>query len=135
MTKFLFLLLIIFTVLLNSAFPNRLFLMFLIVSFLLLFFSGLPMGATKSKPKDSGQRSLSLDGTIGMGSASGHHFSSGPQTQTPNRSPAVGTSRRSNTYHTNSAEHQLFGGADHTASITSPIRGIACDNNSGVLFR
>lgn len=84
------------------------------------------MGATKSKPKDPGQRSLSLDGTIGMGSSSGHHFNSGPQTQTPNRSPAVGTSRRSNTYHTNSAEHQLFGGADHMASITSPIRGIDC---------
>ncbi|MCJ8744690.1 hypothetical protein PDJAM_G00121380 [Pangasius djambal] len=80
------------------------------------------MGTSKSKPKDPGQRSLSLDGTIGMGSSSGHHFNSGPQTQTPNRSPAVGTSRRSNTYHTNSAEHQLFGGADHTASITSPIR-------------
>lgn len=85
------------------------------------------MGGTKSKPKDPGQRSLSLDGTIGMGSSSGHHFSSGPQTQTPNRSPAVGTSRRSNTYHTNSAEHQLFGGTDHMASITSPIRGAVCN--------
>ncbi|TSU50025.1 Proto-oncogene tyrosine-protein kinase Src [Bagarius yarrelli] len=80
------------------------------------------MGASKSKPKDPGQRSLSLDGTIGMGSSSGHHFNSGPHTQTPNRSPGVGTSRRSNTHHTNSAEHQLFGGADHMAGITSPIR-------------
>lgn len=85
------------------------------------------MGATKSKPKDQGQRSLSLDGTIGISSSGGHYLNSGPQTQTPNRSPAVGTSRRSNTYHTNSAEHQLFGGADPTASITSPIRGNACD--------
>lgn len=84
------------------------------------------MGTTKSKPKDPGQRSLSLDGTIGLGSSSGHHFNSGPQTQTPNRSPSAGTSgRRSNTYHSNSAEHQLFGGVDLNATITSPVRGIA----------
>ncbi|XP_037388075.1 proto-oncogene tyrosine-protein kinase Src isoform X2 [Pygocentrus nattereri] len=81
------------------------------------------MGGTKSKTKDPGQRSLSLDGTIGMGSSSGHHFSSGPQTQTPNRSPAVGTSVQSNAYHTNNAELALFGGVEHPGSIMSPQRG------------
>ncbi|KAI4878354.1 hypothetical protein NFI96_033705, partial [Prochilodus magdalenae] len=83
----------------------------------------LAMGGTKSKTKDPGQRSLSLDGTIGMGSSSGHHFSSGPQTQTPNRSPAVGTSTQINAYHTNSAELALFGGVEHAGSIMSPQRG------------
>lgn len=122
----LILLLIIFALQLHSEFPNTL-QSSSFSCFLPLFSSVLPMGTSKSKPKDSGQRSLSLDCTINMGSSSGHHFNSGPQTQTPNQSPAVGTSRRSNTYHTNGAEHQLFGGADHMASIASPIRGIACD--------
>ncbi|XP_049327501.1 proto-oncogene tyrosine-protein kinase Src isoform X4 [Astyanax mexicanus] len=77
------------------------------------------------KGKDPGQRSLSLDGTMGMGSSSGHHFSSGPQTQTPNRSPAVGSSTRINTYHPNNTDHpQLFGGVDYPGSIMSPQRGV-----------
>ncbi|CAB1354281.1 unnamed protein product, partial [Coregonus sp. 'balchen'] len=50
------------------------------------------MGAGKSKPKEPGQRSLSLDGTIGTGSDSvHHHLSPAQQTQTPNRSPASRT--------------------------------------------
>ncbi|XP_076832844.1 proto-oncogene tyrosine-protein kinase Src-like isoform X2 [Brachyhypopomus gauderio] len=81
------------------------------------------MGGAKSKPKDPGQRSLSLDGTIGMGSFGGHHFCAGPQTQTPNRSPAVGTSKRGNTYHANNAELALFGGVAHAGSVMSPQRG------------
>ncbi|KAL2090839.1 hypothetical protein ACEWY4_013102 [Coilia grayii] len=81
------------------------------------------MGGTKSKPKDPGQRSLSLDGTIGMGSGSGHHLMPGPQTQTPNRSPAVGTTRRGTQPQANSAELALFGGVDHSNTITSPHRG------------
>ncbi|MGH0160147.1 UNVERIFIED_CONTAM: hypothetical protein FKN15_058591 [Acipenser sinensis] len=45
------------------------------------------MGGAKSKPKDPGQRSRSLDGTI---STSGSHYPKHPhpQTQTPQRSPA-----------------------------------------------
>ncbi|KAK6471956.1 proto-oncogene tyrosine-protein kinase Src-like isoform X2 [Huso huso] len=45
------------------------------------------MGGAKSKPKDPGQRSCSLDGTI---STSGSHYPKHPhpQTQTPQRSPA-----------------------------------------------
>jgi len=88
------------------------------------------MGAGKSKPKELGQRSMSLDGTIGTGSDSGHFHHLGPaqQTQTPNRSPAVGTGRRvqQGQHHhapTNTPELALFGGVDHTGTITSPQRG------------
>ncbi|XP_029132363.1 proto-oncogene tyrosine-protein kinase Src isoform X1 [Labrus bergylta] len=87
------------------------------------------MGAGKSKPKEPGQRSMSLDGTIGTGSDSGHFHHLGPaqQTQTPNRSPAVGTGRRGHQGHqhapTNTPELALFGGVDHTGTITSPQRG------------
>lgn len=95
-------------------------------------FPGLHMGAGKSKPKEPGQRSMSLDGTIGTGSDSGHFHHLGPaqQTQTPNRSPAVGTGRRG---HGHQGQHQLaptntpvlalFGGVDHTGTVTSPHRG------------
>uniref|UniRef100_A0A8P4K5J0 Tyrosine-protein kinase n=1 Tax=Dicentrarchus labrax TaxID=13489 RepID=A0A8P4K5J0_DICLA len=88
------------------------------------------MGAGKSKPKEPGQRSMSLDGTIGTGSDSGHFHHLGPaqQTQTPNRSPAVGTGRRGHQGQhqhapTNTPELALFGGVDHTGTITSPQRG------------
>lgn len=91
---------------------------------------GLHMGAGKSKPKEPGQRSMSLDGTIGTGSDSGHLHHLGPaqQTQTPNRSPAVGTGRRGHQGQhqhapTNTPELALFGGVDHTGTITSPQRG------------
>lgn len=91
------------------------------------FYSGLLMGAGKSKPKEPGQRSLSLDGTIGTGLDSmHHHLSPAQQTQTPNRSPAVGGTRSG--HHpghapTNTPELALFGGVDHTGSIISPHRG------------
>lgn len=96
----------------------------------LALFPGLHMGATKSKPKEPGQRSMSLDGTIGTGSDSGHFHHLGPaqQTQTPNRSPAVGAGRRApqgqhQQAPTNTPELALFGGVDHTSTITSPQRG------------
>uniref|UniRef100_A0A1A7Z0J2 Tyrosine-protein kinase n=1 Tax=Iconisemion striatum TaxID=60296 RepID=A0A1A7Z0J2_9TELE len=89
------------------------------------------MGAGKSKPKEPGQRSMSLDGTIGTGSDSGrfHHLDSTQQTQTPNRSPAVGTGRRGQQGQrqlapTNTPELSLFGGVDHTGSVISPYRGL-----------
>ncbi|KAM9799428.1 proto-oncogene tyrosine-protein kinase Src-like isoform 4-T6 [Syngnathus typhle] len=87
------------------------------------------MGAGKSKPKEPGQRSMSVDGTIGTGSDSGHFHHLGPaqQTQTPNRSPAVGTGRRGYQGYqhapTNTPEMSLFGGVDHTGAVTSPQRG------------
>ncbi|KAF0034576.1 hypothetical protein F2P81_012334 [Scophthalmus maximus] len=72
---------------------------------------------------------MSLDGTIGTGSDSGrfHHLGPAQQTQTPNRSPAVGTGRRGHQGHqhapTNTPELALFGGVDHMGTITSPQRG------------
>uniref|UniRef100_A0A668ALN2 Tyrosine-protein kinase n=1 Tax=Myripristis murdjan TaxID=586833 RepID=A0A668ALN2_9TELE len=88
------------------------------------------MGAGKSKPREPGQRSMSVDGTIGTGSDSGHFHHLGPaqQTQTPNRSPAVGTGRRGHQGQhqhapTNTPELALFGGVDHTGTVTSPQRG------------
>jgi len=89
------------------------------------------MGAGKSKPKEPGQqRSMSLDGTIGPGPDSGHFHHLGPaqQTQTPNRSPAAGTCRREHRGQhqhapTNTPELALFGGVDHTGTLTSPQRG------------
>ncbi|KAM9409665.1 proto-oncogene tyrosine-protein kinase Src-like isoform 2-T2 [Pholidichthys leucotaenia] len=87
------------------------------------------MGAGKSKPKEPGQRSWSVDGNIGTGSDSGnfHHLGPAQQTQTPNRSPAVGTGRRGQGQYqqapTNTPELALFGGVDHTGTITSPQRG------------
>ncbi|KAJ3603113.1 hypothetical protein NHX12_030857 [Muraenolepis orangiensis] len=88
------------------------------------------MGAGKSKPKEPGQRSMSLDGTIGTGSDSGHFHHLGPaqHTQTPNRSPATGTGRREHRGQhqhapSNTPELALFGGVDHTGTLTSPQRG------------
>lgn len=87
------------------------------------------MGAGKSKSKEPGQRSMSLDGTIGTGSDSvrvRHHPAQ--QTQTPNRSPAVGTGRRvheglRHQVPTNTPELEIFGGVAPTGTITSPQRG------------
>ncbi|XP_015220072.1 proto-oncogene tyrosine-protein kinase Src isoform X2 [Lepisosteus oculatus] len=81
------------------------------------------MGATKSKPKDPGQRSRSLDGTIGI--VGSYHPSHSPvqQTLTPNRSPAAEGSRRGNQSLTSNAELVLFGGVDSSIGITSPQRG------------
>ncbi|XP_036386179.1 proto-oncogene tyrosine-protein kinase Src isoform X1 [Megalops cyprinoides] len=78
------------------------------------------MGGTKSKPKDPGQRSRSLDGGISPGG--GHHHSPAQQTLTPNRSPAADTNRGGNHHHTNNAELALFGGVDSTGSFSSPHR-------------
>lgn len=102
---------------------------------------GLHMGAGKSKPKEPGQRSMSLDGTIGTGSDSGHFHHLGPaqQTQTPNRSPAVGTGRRGHQGQhqhapTNTPELALFGGVDHTGTVTSPQRGPLSGRKHVVIF-
>uniref|UniRef100_A0AAR2KXG3 Tyrosine-protein kinase n=1 Tax=Pygocentrus nattereri TaxID=42514 RepID=A0AAR2KXG3_PYGNA len=47
------------------------------------------MGGTKSKPKEPGQRSRSLDGTIGTGSGGGSGGGHPHQTLTPSRSPTA----------------------------------------------
>ncbi|KAJ8391311.1 hypothetical protein AAFF_G00090980 [Aldrovandia affinis] len=79
------------------------------------------MGGTKSKPKDQGQRSRSLDGAISAGST--HHLGPAQQTLTPNRSPTMDRNRRGNQPVTSNAELALFGGVDPMGGVTSPHRG------------
>ncbi|KAL0157700.1 hypothetical protein M9458_045776, partial [Cirrhinus mrigala] len=75
------------------------------------------MGGTKSKPKELGQRSQSLDDGTG-----GHHRSPNQSTFTPNRSPPVDGTRRDTQPNIINAEQALFGGVNSTNSITSPHR-------------
>lgn len=81
------------------------------------------MGGSKSKPKDGGQRTRSLDGNLGSGGGGvgGHHLNSNPQSMTPNRSPTVDGGLGGNASMANSAELALFGGVDNN-SVTSPNR-------------
>ncbi|XP_016426986.1 proto-oncogene tyrosine-protein kinase Src-like isoform X1 [Sinocyclocheilus rhinocerous] len=75
------------------------------------------MGGTKSKPKELGPRSRSLDDGTG-----GHHHSPNQSSFTPNRSPPVDGSRRGTQPNIISAEQALFGGVNSNNSITSPHR-------------
>lgn len=80
------------------------------------------MGGSKSKPKDVGQRTRSLDGNLSSGGgAGGHHLSSNQQSLTPNRSPTVDGGLSGNSSMANNAELALFGGVDNN-SVTSPNR-------------
>ncbi|XP_061112933.1 proto-oncogene tyrosine-protein kinase Src isoform X2 [Conger conger] len=79
------------------------------------------MGGTKSKPKDLGQRSRSVDG--GISGVSSHHLAPAQHTTTPNHSPAMEHSRHAAHPATNNAELALFGGVDPMGGITSPHRG------------
>uniref|UniRef100_A0A667Y7S0 Tyrosine-protein kinase n=1 Tax=Myripristis murdjan TaxID=586833 RepID=A0A667Y7S0_9TELE len=80
------------------------------------------MGGSKSKPKDVGQRTRSLDGNLSSGGgAGGHHLNSTQQSLTPNRSPTVDGGLRTNQSMANNAELALFGGVDNN-SVTSPNR-------------
>lgn len=80
------------------------------------------MGGHKSKPKDGGQRSRSLDGNLSSGGgAGGHHLTSNQQSLTPNRSPTVDGGLGGGQPLANSAELALFGGVDNN-SLTSPNR-------------
>lgn len=82
------------------------------------------MGATKSKPKEIGQRSRSLDDGNG-----GHHHSPNQSSFTPTRSPAVDGTRRGTQPNIINAEQALFGGVSSTTnSITSPHRGTLAGN-------
>ncbi|KPP58011.1 proto-oncogene tyrosine-protein kinase Src-like [Scleropages formosus] len=87
--------------------------------------TGPAMGGAKSKPKDPGQRSRSLDGTIGSIGGGSHHLSPVQQTMTPSRSPGREGTRRGTQPAGSNAELALFGGVDHSSgsSITSPHRG------------
>ncbi|XP_014340715.1 proto-oncogene tyrosine-protein kinase Src [Latimeria chalumnae] len=75
------------------------------------------MGSSKSKPKEPGQRSRSLDGAILSGTDSTNHgASSSQQSQTPNKNAAADTANPSSR---DIAEGKLFGGVS-TSDTTSP---------------
>ncbi|KAL3974920.1 hypothetical protein ACER0C_023546 [Sarotherodon galilaeus] len=79
----------------------------------------LAMGGSKSKSKDVGQRTRSLDGNLSSGGgAGGHHLNSTQQSLTPNRSPTVDAVLSGNQSMANTAELALFGGVDNN-SVTS----------------
>ncbi|XP_062314800.1 proto-oncogene tyrosine-protein kinase Src isoform X2 [Osmerus eperlanus] len=81
------------------------------------------MGGSKSKPKDVGQRTRSIDGNLSSGGGcGGHHLSPAQQSLTPSRSPTVDGTLRPNQAMTNPPELALFGGVDTTNPITSPNR-------------
>ncbi|XP_015228618.1 PREDICTED: proto-oncogene tyrosine-protein kinase Src-like, partial [Cyprinodon variegatus] len=78
------------------------------------------MGGSKSKPKDVGQRTRSLDSNNSSGGgAGGHHHGSAQQSATPNRSPTVDTGLSNNQSLTNNAELTLFGGVDNNSVSSS----------------
>ncbi|XP_022619184.1 proto-oncogene tyrosine-protein kinase Src isoform X3 [Seriola dumerili] len=80
------------------------------------------MGGSKSKPKESSQRTRSLDGNLSSGGgAGGHHLNSNQQSLTPNRSPTMDGGLSGNQSMANNAELALFGGVDNN-SVTSPNR-------------
>lgn len=82
------------------------------------------MGGNKSKPRELGQHSRSLDGTVSMNSGSnvGHHHNSCQQNFTPSRTPAVDGSRHGAQNITSNADLPLFGGVESMTSLTSPLR-------------
>ncbi|KAL3064759.1 hypothetical protein OYC64_000899 [Pagothenia borchgrevinki] len=77
------------------------------------------MGGSKSKPKDVGHRTRSLEGTLSSGGGAGGHHSN-QQSLTPNRSPAT-DGLGGNPSMTKTSELTLFGGVDNNA-VTSPNR-------------
>ncbi|XP_060914047.1 proto-oncogene tyrosine-protein kinase Src isoform X2 [Labrus mixtus] len=79
------------------------------------------MGGHKSKPKDVGQRTRSLDGNLSSGGGAGGHLNSNHQSLTPNRSPTVDAGLGGNPSMSNKAELALFGGVDNN-SVTSTNR-------------
>ncbi|XP_035238738.1 proto-oncogene tyrosine-protein kinase Src isoform X1 [Anguilla anguilla] len=79
------------------------------------------MGGNKSKPKDSGQRSRSLDGEISPGG--GHHLGPGQHALAPSRSPAAEHNRHGSQAVANNAGPSLFGGVDPMGGVTSLNRG------------
>lgn len=91
------------------------------------------MGGSKSKPKDAGQRTRSLDGNLSSGGgAGGLHLNSNQQSLTPSRSPALDGGLGGSQSMANNAELALFGGVDNN-SVTSPNRiTLAGENLSSV---
>ncbi|MEQ2273020.1 hypothetical protein XENORESO_020130 [Xenotaenia resolanae] len=80
------------------------------------------MGGHKSKPKDVGQRTRSLDSNVSSGGGAGsHHHNSAQLSATPSRSPTVDTGLTNNQSMTNNAEFALFGGVDNNSISSNRI--------------
>lgn len=96
----------------------------------------LAMGGSKSKPKDAGHRTRSLDVNLSAGGGvGGHHLSSNQQSMVPNRSPTMDGGLGGNPSSANNAELSLFGGVDNNA-VTSPNRiTLAGQHNASVFFQ
>ncbi|XP_030224829.1 proto-oncogene tyrosine-protein kinase Src isoform X2 [Gadus morhua] len=80
------------------------------------------MGGSKSKAKDAGQRTRSIDDNLTAGGGvGGHHLNPNQQSVTPNRISGAGdgTSMRGSQPSANKAEMALFGGVD-TSNAASP---------------
>ncbi|XP_077431454.1 proto-oncogene tyrosine-protein kinase Src isoform X5 [Vanacampus margaritifer] len=86
-------------------------------------FDGLTMGGSKSKPKEAGPRTISLDANLGSGGgAGGHHLNSAQQSLTPSRSTTVEGGLGGNHPMSNKAELALFGGVDNSSHNSSSSR-------------
>lgn len=91
----------------------------------------LAMGASKSKPRDEGKRTRSLEGNLSSGGGAGsHHLNSTQQSLTPNRSPTMDSGLIGNQSVGNKAELTLFGGVDSNNVTSSNIATLAGENLS-----
>ncbi|KAJ3586080.1 hypothetical protein NHX12_012481 [Muraenolepis orangiensis] len=82
------------------------------------------MGGSKSKAKDAGQRTHSVDDNLtvaGGGGSGGPHLNTNPQSAAPNRNPLAGdgSAMRGSQPSGNKPELALFGGVD-TSNAASP---------------
>lgn len=93
------------------------------------------MGASKSKPKDEGKRTRSLEGNLSSGGGAGsHHLNSNQQSLTPNRSPTMDSGLMGNQSMGNTAELSLFGGVDSNNVTSSNIVVLAGENLSLIIL-
>lgn len=93
------------------------------------------MGASKSKPKDEGKRTRSLEGNLSSGGGAGsHHLNSNQQSLTPNRSPTMDSGLIGNQSMGNNAEMALFGGVDINNVTSSNIVTLAGENLSLIVL-
>ncbi|XP_051915427.1 proto-oncogene tyrosine-protein kinase Src isoform X4 [Hippocampus zosterae] len=84
---------------------------------------GLTMGGSKSKPKESGPRTISLDTNLSSGGgAGGHHLNSAQQSSTPSRSTTVEGILGGNHSMSTKAELALFGGVENSSHDSSSSR-------------
>ncbi|XP_057679271.1 proto-oncogene tyrosine-protein kinase Src isoform X1 [Corythoichthys intestinalis] len=80
------------------------------------------MGTSKSKPKDTGPRTVSLDANLSSGGSGGLHHNSAQQSLTPSRSATVEGGLSGNHSVSNKAELALFGGVDSGSLNSSSSR-------------